>query len=375
EVGVHDKNYPGTLTDSLHNYFFVKSINKVRPGGIVMFITSSYTMDSKKNHYRKYLADRAEFLGAVRLPNNAFDENAATKVTTDIIILKKLPEGQKGSHDWVNTTEHEFKLPTPDFGRTHTNVTMNPYFVQHPEMVLGELGISKQMYGGYQPTVNPNGKDLKKQVVKALKTLPENAFEKVEKQVMSQEEIQRLTVPAPDFVKEGAYHFQDNRLYMKTDGQLVPIDMKGAPLERMKGLIGVRTALRELFQEEANRAQGKKSNVEPARHKLNKLYDAFVKKFKALNDSSNVKAFMEDPDFYLLTSIENYDKEKKTATKGDIFTKSTSSVYVPVTKVDNPREGMLVSLNEKGYIDPKRVAELTGLSEEGAIKELEPFIF
>ena len=357
---VFDEDYKNVkVSKSIHNFFFLKAIDKVRPGGVMVFITSHYTMDSKSNQLRSYLSNKAEFLGAIRLPNTAFKNNAGTEVTTDIIILKKLPEGKVAENrEWLETSSFKVGNDTID---------LNEYFQNHPDMMLGKLAVSKKQYGGNESTLNGANKDIDQKIAEAFSKLPEGAYEKQKGKQPKKEDFLDL-LPAPDTVKENGFTIQDGKVYQKQNEKLIPLKtQKGVVAQRIKDYVGVRDAVRELLHAQLT-GEG---NPDALRKTLNKVYDAFVKKHGIVNDPTNYRAFQEDPDVYLVLSLEtNVDKKEKTANKSDIFTKNTIQKYEPIEKADSADEALVVSLNETNGIDFDRMNKLTGLTKQQLITEL-----
>lgn len=348
------------LTSQIHNYFFAKALDKVHPGGLVMFITSKGTMDSAGATVRKYLSSKAEFIGAIRLPDNAFSESAGTQVVTDVIILKRLPDGVTAKNkEWLHVAPLEID---------GSSANINKYFVEHPEMMLGTPSLGGGMYRGNSFTLTGKG-DLKAQLDKALKSLPGGIFDKKTQKVLTLDEVERLTIAAPDDVKEGAYHVQDGKLYVNQESQLVLY--KGKSKEEIKGYIKVRTSYRKLINAQLDKKTD--SLLTGYRKELNVAYDSFVKKFGYINLAD--KALQEDPDFYLVSGLEKYDKKTKIATKSDVFTTNTSSRYVPPVNASTPNEALTVSLNETGTVQIKRIADLLHISEEQAVEQLGELVY
>lgn len=360
--GISDKSYPKTVTSSIHNYFFAKALDKVRSGGLVMFITSHYTMDARDSAVRKYIMARADLLGAVRLPNTAFSENAGTSVVSDILILKKRPDKTAYSgQSFENLTLHQ-----TDAGGTN----INEYFQEHPQMVLGKMTMGRGMYGYNELTVNPDPSSgpLSQQVRQAISSITEKmeypAVQTPEQanfqQARAKKRNQRLTV------KDGVVQVKDEQ------GKLRKLDVDAATAKRICGMVGIRdanTALCDALQ------QGQKEAViQELRKKLNDLYDSFVKENGYLNAPANKKAINSFADRYSILSLENYTpKEGKNpakATKADIFSKNTVAANRTAAKADSVAEGLTISLNTKGTVDASLIARLTGEKVESVTRQM-----
>ncbi|MDD4565534.1 MAG: hypothetical protein PHE79_08715 [Eubacteriales bacterium] len=362
--GVTDSKYPKHLTAAIHNYFFAKALDKVRPGGIVMFITSRYTLDSKSSAVRKSLYEKADLLGAIRLPNSAFKSNAGTEVVTDIIVLRKRAQGEeKSGAKFIDTVEKQFGE------NAWQKSDINEYFAKNPKMMLGVPATGRGMYSYNEFTLNPSESkiSLEKQIEKAFNNIKgAMTYETVNFDEIK-EAVRREI--APDGTKENEFVVQDGKVYQNQQGELVEYKLKNAAQEsRIKGIIEVKVALKDLLR---SMADGDPDAVkEKHRAKLNKVYDTFVKKHGEINSIANSGAFREDPDYYLMRSIENYDKTTKAATKTDIFTKDTIEPVRNIEKVDTAKESLIVSLNEFGRVVPQRMAELTGKTQETVLEEL-----
>lgn len=359
---ISDKSYPKTVTNSIHNYFFAKALDKVRPGGLVMFITSHYTMDARDSAVRKYIMARADLLGAVRLPNNAFSENAGTSVVSDILILKKRRE--KTSY----TGQGFESVSWTNLGGV--GVSINEYFKNHPEMILGKVAMGRGMYGSNEMTVNPfpDKGPLGQQVGKAISSITEkmeySAVQTPEQanfqQARAKKRNQRLTV------KDGVVQVKDEQ------GNLRKLDVDAATAKRISGMVGIRdanTALCDALQ------QGQKETViQELRNKLNQLYDSFVKENGYLNAPANKKAINSFADRYSILSLENYTpkdgKNPATATKADIFSRNTVAANRTAAKADTVAEGLTISLNTKGTVDAGLIARLTGEKVESVTRQM-----
>ncbi|NKE69909.1 diguanylate cyclase [Candidatus Manganitrophus noduliformans] len=354
----------------IHDYFFVKSLDKVRPGGVLAFITSSGSMNSGRSEkMRRLMAEQTEFIGAIRLPSSAFKKIANTEVTTDVIFLRKLLPGEKPTGPaWIESKDSDFK------GEGGVPLRNNEYFIAHPEMMLGKVTDDKLHPG--RMGLAPDGRDLTQAIEEAVSRLPENVFRDAPKKTV-QEILERL--PAPEDVKPGAFTLQDGKLYMEKGGQLVapmtatdrPIE--GVAAERVKGMIAIRDAVREVIRTQM--MESSEENILRTRKQLNQTYDRFVKKYGYINSQPNNVVFRNDPDYYTLAALEKWDKEAKTATKADIFSKRTIERNLRASRVDTSKEAMLASLNEMGRLDFDRMRELTGKSDADLQSELKGLIF
>lgn len=352
EIGVVDKKYPSYVTSSLHNYFIAKSIDKVRPGGIVMVITSRYTMDGSYADVREYFAEKADFLGAVRLPDTAFWLNAGTNVVTDIVVFKKREAGTEYSGEQFEKVKYSSEFRT----------TINPYFESHPDMVLGTPSLTGTMNYRKELTYTALPGDLGEQIRTALGKI--NA--KIDYPVKPvHEDTNVSTAEIEEKPKPASLVAQDGKIYQQAGGKLVPQDsLTPGDVERITGMIGIRDAARNLLFLQQNGSAS--SQVSKARESLNKLYDEFVKKHGPINGQKNRSLFKEDPDSFFLCSLEHYDKKTKTATKADIFTKDNVTKNVTIKHTDSIADALAVSINEKGGIDIPLIASLINVPEEDA---------
>lgn len=367
---VHDPRYEKTgMTSAIHNYFFAKALDKVRPGGLIMFITSRYTMDgvdSQNMAARKYIADRADLIGAIRLPNNAFKANAGTEVTTDIIILKKRAENEKPAGEaWLN--------PRIIKGKNGEEIQVNEYYAAHPDMMLGKMSLAGTMYRANEPTLEPDGRDLGEALREAFSKLPANVYTKVKHEATEAPTLD-VFIPAPGHVKEGAFAvMEDGKLYIRQGEKMVPAEVSKTAEQRIRGLIAIRDAARELLRLQLTDAP--EEEVARTQQKLNKVYDDFVKKHGYIYARANQLVFQSDPDYYFLLSLENWDNTTKTATKADIFFKRTIQRYRPAEKAETAKEALLISLNELGRVDFGRMQALTGKTEDVLQQELRGLVF
>lgn len=360
--GIVDKAYPNRIKKAIHNYFFAKSIDKVRPGGIVMFITSSFTMNGVDTAVRQYIMDRADLLGAIRLPNNAFKGNAGTEVVTDIIVLKKRKPGTEYSGEAF--LESPSVKPNPD---VYNYANINEYFVNHPEMVLGTAAFTRGMYGANSLTYNPlEGKgSLENQIAEAFK----NIKGKMDYATKATPEKASFNAQRADKkTKNNGLVSKDGKIYKNDNGTLVEQEVNSADANKITDVLAIRDAYKQLVY---YIQQGQAENlIKSARKDLNAKYDAFVKKNGYLNETKNKKLFEADPDHYSILSLENYDAKAKKATKADIFTKDTIKPNRTVTNVDSISDGVIVSLNTLGRIDAGYIAKLTGRTADDITREL-----
>ncbi|RKJ18713.1 DUF3849 domain-containing protein [bacterium D16-50] len=343
----------------IHDYFFAKTLDKVRPGGVVAFVTSKGTMDKKSPEVRKYLAQRAELLGAVRLPNTAFKENAGTEVTSDILFLKKRDRVMDLEPDWVHLSEDE------------NGIAMNSYFAEHPEMIVGKMEMVSGPYGmesTCQPdTTRPFAEQLKEAV-----SCIDGEFEEVELDEL-EDEFADQTIPADPYVKNYSFCVVDDKVYYRENSVMKPVDMKDSMLERIKGMIAIRDCTQELINVQLEEYPD--TVILEKQAELNSLYDAFSKKYGLINSQTNKRAFNQDSSYCLLCSLEKTDEEGKFVGKADMFTKRTIKKAEVVTSVDTATEALAVSLSEKARVDLDYMAELSGKSIDTIKEELTGIIF
>ena len=346
---VNDKAY-NQLGFSIHNYFFAKALDQVRPGGVVAFVTSRFTMDSKDSSARKYLAQRADLLGAVRLPNNAFKANAGTEVVSDILFLQKLERPIDREPEWVQV------------GQTPEGFTVNQYFVDHPEMILGELSAESTQYGREDVTVDPReGADLAKQLKEATAKI-QGRYVTIEKAGTELDEHASRILPADPNVKNFSYTVVEGEVYYRENSVMTPVELSGDAKERVKGMVELRSLVNELISYQLEDYPDAEISAKQA--ELNAAYDAFSTKFGLLNDRKNGRLFEDDSSYYLLCSLENLDENGKLKSKADMFTKRTIRPERAVTHVDTPAEALAVSIGEKGKVDLSYMAELLGTPED-----------
>ena len=360
---VNDKAY-NKLGFSIHNYFFAKTIDQIRPGGVIAFVTSHFTMDSKDSSARKYMAERANLLGAIRLPNDAFKANAGTEVVSDIIFLQKRDRPADIEPAWVQP------------GQTEDGFTLNSYFVEHPEMVLGRLEMESTQYG-HDLTVAPiEDANLADQLTEAVQHI-EGQYTAVEIAApdVADAEVQRKTLPADPTVKNFSYTVVDGEIYYRENSIMTQIELSDNAKGRVAGMVELRQIVNELIDQQLNDFPDE--DIKASQAKLNYAYDAFTAKYGLINDKKNARLFDDDSSYYLLCSLENLDENKNLKSKADMFTKRTIRPESTVTSVDTPSEALAVSIGEHGKVDLPYMAELLGTpgNYERIITELSGVIF
>lgn len=367
---VYDKRYKDKFL--IHDYFFQKTLDKVRDGGIIAFITTDGTLDKKDTRVREYIAKRAEFLGAIRLPNNTFTSNANAKVTSDIIFLKKRDELKQDISDekWIYTSEYQ------------DGITINNYYIDNPNMMLGKMELQSTAYG-YDNTLSPIDEDINVLMNQAIEHLPSNIYEQTN--YIQNEENDYEVLDADDSIKNNAFTIINNDgkdiIYQRSFSSLVPYSIQdGMVAKRIVGLCKVKNALREVFDIQLR--DGSDEELSLAQEKLSKEYDEFYKRYGYINDSVNARAFDSDPDYYLLTSIENKvskddedENDKPKYEKGDVFTKRTIRKSKVITSAENAEDALKYSLNNRGCVDFEYMKTLYPKSEEEIINELDNLIY
>ena len=350
------------LNLNIHDHFFAKSLDKVRAGGVIAFVTSKGTLDKANPNFRKYLAQRAELIGAMRLPNNAFKDNAGTEVTSDIIFLQKRDKMLDIEPDWVH------------LGTTADGVPVNRYFEEHPEMILGEMkqGLEFSMYGNAEETacVPVEGADLKARLKEAVRNIqghiPEAELDEDEKAVKS--------IPADPDVKNFSYSVIDGNIYYRENSRMfLKEDLPKAASDRIKGMVALRDCVRTLIDYQLNEYSD--ADIRDQQTKLNDLYDSFTKKYGLINSRGNANAFSEDSAYYLLSSLEILDENGELERKADMFSKRTIKQKAEITSVDTASEALAVSISEKAAVDMPLMERLTGKTEEELYSDLKGVIF
>ena len=344
---VNDKAY-NKFGFSIHNYFFAKAIDQVRPGGIVAFVTSRYTLDSKDSSARKHIAERADLLGAIRLPNTAFKANAGTEVVSDIIFLQKRDRPIDHEPDWIQ------------LDKTEDGFTINSYFVDHPEMVLGELTTESTQYGREECTVRPiEGAVLADQLAEAIQHI-EGLYTEVEVETpdIADAENERHILPADPDVKNFSYTVVDGEVYYRENSVMTQVELSDTAKGRVTGMVELRQIVNELIDQQLNDYPD--ADIQATQEKLNAAYDAFSAKYGLLNDRKNGRLFEQDSSYYLLCSLENLDDQGQLKSKAAMFTKRTIRPERTVTSVDTPTEALAISIGERGRVDLPYMAELLG---------------
>ena len=343
---VNDKAY-NKLGFSIHNYFFAKAIDQVRPGGVVAFVTSRYTMDSKDSTARKHMAERANLLGAIRLPNNAFRANAGTDVVSDIIFLQKRDRPIDHEPDWVQ------------LGKTEDGFAINQYFVDHPEMVLGQLTMESTQYG-HDLTVAPiEGTSLADQLAEAVQHIEgQYTAAEVDAPDIAEEETSRRTLPADPEVKNFSYTVVDGEVFYRENSVMTQVELSDTAKGRVTGMVELRQIVNDLIDQQLNDYPDE--DIKATQERLNAAYDSFTAKYGLLNDRRNGRLFEQDSSYYLLCSLENLDEQGQLKSKATMFTKRTIRPERTVTSVDTPSEALAVSIGEHGKVDLPYMAELLG---------------
>ena len=347
----NDKAY-NKLGFSIHNYFFAKAIDQVRPGGVVAFVTSRYTMDSKDSTARKHMAERADLLGAIRLPNNAFRANAGTDVVSDIIFLQKRDRPIDHEPDWVQ------------LGKTEDGFAINQYFVDHPEMVLGQLTAESTQYGREELTVAPiEGANLADQLAEAVQHIKGQYAEvEVETPDIADAENEKHILPADPDVKNFSYTVVDGEVFYRENSVMTQVELSDTAKGRVTGMVELRQIVNDLIDQQLNDFPDE--DIKAAQERLNAAYDAFTAKYGLLNDRRNGRLFEQDSSYYLLCSLENLDEQGQLKSKAAMFTKRTIRPERTVTSVDTPSEALAVSIGEHGKVDLPYMAELLGTPGE-----------
>ena len=347
---------------SIHNYFFAKALDQVRPGGVVAFVTSRYTMDAKDSAARKYIAQRADFLGAIRLPNNAFKANAGTEVVSDIIFLQKRDRPIEIEPDWVHP------------GENADGFAINSYFVDHPEMVLGRQTSESTQYGKQDFTVEPyEGLDLGEQLSNAIQNI-RGAYTEAELPDLGEDEAIAESIPADPDVKNFSYTIVDGEVYYRQNSIMTKPDLNATAKERAKGMVELRDCVQKLIGQQMDGFISDDA-IRQTQAELNELYDSFTAKYGLINSRANALAFADDSSYYLLCSLEELDEDKNLKRKADMFTKRTIKAHEVVTSVDTASEALALSISEKAGVDMEYMSQLTGKDEDTLASELRGVIF
>ena len=342
----------------IHDYFFAKSLDKLRPGGVMALITSKGTMDKENSAVRKYIAQRADLLGAIRLPNNTFKGNAGTEVVSDILILQKRDRIVDIEPDWVQ------------LGTDENGILMNRYFVEHPEMILGEMKMVSGRFGPEATCVPYEGADLAEQLSEAVSNIHgELTAYEVEDELAEEDN----SIPADPTVRNFSYTVLDNKIYFRENSRMAPVEVSATAENRIKGMIRIRDSVRTLI--ELQTEDYPDSEIKTEQERLNALYDTFSKQYGLINSRANISAFSQDSSFSLLSALEVLGDEGQLERKADIFYKRTIKPHTPVTSVDTASEALAVSMGEKARVDMDYMCELTGKTEEEIFADLKGVIF
>lgn len=357
---VNDKAY-NKLNFSIHDYFFAKTLDQVRPGGVIAFITSRYTMDKQSNEVRKYIAERADLLGAIRLPNNAFKKNAGTEVVSDIIFLQKRDRPQVIEPDWIR------------LGQTDDGFSVNSYFIDHPEMVLGRFAAESTQYGKQDYTIEPITEiPLAEQLHEAIQNI-RGTYKEAELPDLGENEHIDKTIPADPNVKNYSYTVVDGDVYYRENSVMVQPSLNAAAKERVKGMVELRNCVQKLISQQLDGAADEE--IKQTQADLNQIYDEYTAKYGLINDHANRQAFSDDSSYYLLCSLEILDEEQKLKRKADMFSKRTIGQNLIVTSVDTSAEALTLSIAEKARVDMEYMMNLTGKSASDIVSELHGVIF
>lgn len=342
----------------IHDYFFAKSLDKLRPGGVMALVTSKGTMDKENSAVRKYIAQRAELLGAIRLPNNTFKGNAGTEVVSDILILQKRDRLIDIEPDWVH-------LDTDENG-----IKMNSYFVQHPEMILGEMKMVSGRFGMEATCVPYENADLAAQLDEVVANIHGEITEYEAEEELEEEDN---SIPADPTVRNFSYTVVDDKIYYRENSRMTPVEVSATAENRIKGMIAIRNSVRTLI--ELQTEDYPDSEIKAEQERLNRLYDTFSGKYGLINSRANTSAFSQDSSFSLLSALEIIGEDGELERKADMFSKRTINPHTPVTSVDTASEALAVSLGEKATIDMDYMMELSGKSENEIFEDLKGVIF
>jgi len=358
---VNDRAY-NKLGFSIHNYFFAKALDQVRPGGVVAFVTSRYTMDAKDSSARKYIAQRADFLGAVRLPNNAFRANAGTDVVSDIIFLQKRDRPIEIDEDWIH------------LGQNKDDFSINSYFTEHPEMILGNQTSESTQYGHQDFTVTPTeGAVLSEQLHEAVQQI-RGTYTEAELPELGEGEVIDTSIPADPDVRNYSYTIVDGDVYYRENSRMVKPELNATAIERVKGMVELRDCVQKLIGQQMD-GYIPDTAIQQTQAELNELYDSFTEKYGLINSRGNALAFADDSSYYLLCSLEMLDEDNNLSRKADMFTKRTIKPHEVVTSVDTASEALALSISEKAGVDMEYMSQLTGKTEDELAQELTGVIF
>lgn len=358
--GVYDKKY-AKENFLIHDYFFAKTIDKVRAGGIIAFVTSRNTMDKVTSNAREYIAKRADLVGAIRLPTNAFRKVANTDVVTDIIFLQKREQMREDLPDWVNTALY------------YEDVNVNRYFIQNKDMVIGEFKQSTNQFGKDLDVKIEDGETLKEKLDETIKLLPENIYTSLVQIEENTEDIVQNTIQAVDGVKNNSYTIYNDNLYYRQDSSMVFVKTKAMTEERIRGMIKIRDALREVIGLQCQDV--KDADIEPYREILNEEYDKFLKKYGSINSTTNKSAFFEDSEYSLISALEDMNEETKEVIKRDIFFKRTIHPYKEIESVETADEALIASLTQIGTVDLEYMSKISNKDCQTLTEELKGKIY
>lgn len=356
---VSDKRY-NNLNYNIHDYFIAKSLDKVRAGGVIAVVTSSGTMDKQNPSVRRYIAQRAELLGAIRLPNNAFKENANTEVTADILFLQKRDRMIEIEPEWIFT------------GMDENGFMLNQYFIDNPNMVLGTITEGNKLYGRVITCVPIEGADLSEQLAEAVKNI-DGSIPEITLDDISDGTSEQMTIPADPTVKNYSYTIVDDDMYYRVNSIMEKMELPKATTERIKGMIEIRECVRTLMDLQFD--ENTDEEIQHQQAELNKLYDSFTAKYGLISSSGNKRAFKSDSSYYLLSSLEVLDENGKLERKADMFTKRTIKQHNQITSVNSSIEALAVSIGERACVDISYIEQLTGFTEEKIISDLHGLIF
>ena len=358
---VDDRAY-NKLGFSIHDYFFAKTLDQVRPGGVIAFVTSRYTMDKQSPEVRRYIAQRAELLGAIRLPNNAFRANAGTDVVSDIIFLQRRDRPIEIDEDWIH------------LGQSENGFAINSYFAEHPEMVLGTPSSESTQYGKQDYTVNPiEGADLGTLLHEAVQNIG-GKYQEAELPDLGENEKIGTSIPADPNVKNFSYTIVDGDVYYRENSVMVKPDLNATAKARVKGMVQLRDCVQKLIGQQLDGFISDET-IRQTQQELDALYDSFTEKYGLINARANSLAFSDDSSYFLLCSLEMLDEENNLKRKADIFTKRTIRPHEAITSVDTASEALALSISEKACVDMDYMAQLSGKSQEELIDELNGVIF
>ena len=358
---VDDRAY-NKLGFSIHDYFFAKTLDQVRPGGVIAFVTSRYTMDKQSPEVRRYIAQRAELLGAIRLPNNAFRANAGTDVVSDIIFLQRREHPIEIDEDWIH------------LGQSENGFAINSYFAEHPEMVLGTPSSESTQYGKQDYTVNPiEGADLGTLLHETVQKIG-GKYQEAELPDLGENEKIGTSIPADPNVKNYTYTIVDGEVYYRENSVMVKPDLNATAKERIKGMIQLRDCVQKLIGQQMDGFISDEA-IQQTQRELDALYDSFTAKYGLINTRANNLAFSDDSSYFLLCSLEVLDEENNLKRKADIFTKRTIRPHEAITSVDTASEALALSISEKACVDMDYMAQLSGKSQDELVEELTGVIF